>query len=360
MDGERFMVRIQQKKRGKYGIRALLGSMMLMMLMSGCGDGRENILQGMLHIKELDYQAALVSFDTAEQLNENPKLNARGRGIAYMGLTRYEEAESFFLEALGYSNGLPEDVDYDINLYLAAVYDKMGRYTEAEEIYDAILALHPGDEDVLFLRGGIRLKLNDYANAKKDMDRVVELDGQNFERVIQIYEAMEAAGHKDAGQSYLTDALQTYETKMSHFDKGRMYYYMGEYQKAYLALEEAKSKGGAAAYQYLGMAYEATGDFNYASSVYNSYLAKTPDAGLYNQLGLCEMKKGDYEKALAAFQAGLQTGDNTMKQSLLFNEIVAYEYMSNFEQAAALMGNYLKIYPDDETAAREYQFLSGR
>lgn len=354
------MTKKRARKRKSHSRFLWVLGMMFTILLSGCGDGKENVSLGMQHIKELDYQAALACFDTAQELNENEKLTARGRGIAYMGLTRYEEAEEYFLEALSYSNGLIEDVDYDINLYLAAVYDKMGRYEEAEEIYDAILALHPADEDVLFLRGSIRLKLDKYTEAKDDMDRVVELDGQNFERIIQIYEAMNEAGYKDAGQSYLTDALQTYESKMSHFDKGRMYYYMGEYQKAYLALEEAKSKGDAVAYQYLGMAYEATGDYNYASSVYSSYLAKTPNAQLYNQLGLCEMKKGDYEKALAAFQAGLQVEDSDMKQSLLFNEIVAYEYLSDFEQAAALMESYLKIYPDDAAAVREYEFLAGR
>lgn len=277
-----------------------------------------------------------------------------------MGLTQYDEAEKYFLEALGYSKGLIEDVDYDINLYLAAVYTKKGSYAEAEEVYDSILALRPEDEDVLFLRGNIRLKLNKYTEAKMDMDRVVEMDGKNFERVIQIYEVMDEAGHKDAGQSYLTDALQNYESAMSQFDKGRMYYYMGEYQKAYLALEEAKNKGGARAYQYLGMAYEATGDYNYASSVYHTYLAKTPDARLYNQLGLCEMKKGDYEKALSAFQSGLETKDNAMRQSLFFNEIVAYEHLGEFAQAYALMENYLTIYPDDGAAAREYEFLATR
>ncbi len=338
----------------------LLGCAALGVLLAGCGS-RENVTQAMTKISELKYQEALELFDTAEAEGENEKLIARGRGITYMGMTRYEEAEECFLEALDCSNGILEDMDYDINLYLAAVYTKQENHEKAEEIYDAILALKPKEDDVKFLRGIARLKLNKYEEAKEDMDQVIAKAPQNYERVLEIYEAMAAAGHKDAGQGYLTDALQKYEEQMSDFTKGRMYFYMGEYQKAYVALDAAKKNGGVDAYLYLGMAYEATGDYNYASSVYNSYLAKEgDDARIYNQLGLCEMKKGEYANALEAFQSGLKIEENTMTQSLLFNEIAAYEYLGDFEQAKVLINKYLTMYPDDEKAIREAGFLSTR
>lgn len=348
-------------QKGRKIRNVIIGALFAGALLAGCGKDTSNIAEGMQYVKELDYQSALESFAKAQEAGEDAKLLARGEGIAYMGLTEYEEAEKSFLEALSYSNGLIEDMDYDINLYLAAVYTKTGQYASAEEIYNAILALKPEDAQVLFLRGGVRLGQGNYTQAKEDMDKVVALDSKNFERIIQIYETMEAGGYKDAGQGYLTDALQTYEEQMSYFDKGRMYYYMGEYQKAYLALEEAKGEGGVEAYLYLGKAYEATGDFNYASSVYNSYLTKVgDDARVYNQLGLCEAKKGEYAKALEVFQAGLQTQNSAMKQVLQFNEIVAYEYLGEFEKASALMKVYLTAYPDDVQATREYDFLSTR
>ncbi|MBR4083009.1 MAG: tetratricopeptide repeat protein [Lachnospiraceae bacterium] len=346
------------KKRER--ILTFIGCGVVMFLMAGCGS-KENITQAMSKIGELNYQEAVDLLAAAEEAGENEKLIARGRGIAYMGMAQYDEAEKYFLVALDCSNGIPEDMDYDINLYLAAVYTKQEKYAKAEEVYNSILALKPKDDDVKFLRGIARLKLDKYAEGKEDMDQVVTHDPKNFERVLQIYEAMEAAGHKDAGQGYLTEALQNYEDQMSNFIKGRMYFYMGDYQKAYVALEEAKKDGGVEAYLYLGMAYEFTGDYNYASSVYNSYLAKEgDDARIYNQLGLCEMKKGEYVNALAAFQAGLQVEENTMKQSLLFNEIAAYEYLGDFAQAKVLMNKYLSMYPDDVAAQREARFLATR
>ena len=78
------------------------------------------------------------------------------------------------------------------------------------------------------------------------------------------------------------------------------------------------------------------------------------------QLGLCELARGDYHAALAAFQSGMQIEGNDVMQSLLFNEAVAYEYLHDYRQASVLMESYLKTYPDDQVARREYEFLSTR
>ena len=69
---------------------------------------------------------------------------------------------------------------------------------------------------------------------------------------------------------------------------------------------------------------------------------------------------GEYELALMAFQSAMNIEGNDMMQTLKFNEIVAYEYMKDYKTAAALMSDYLKSYPDDAVAQREYQFLKTR
>lgn len=344
----------------KKGI-ATAGCLVVMALLTGCGSQNEKVSEGMKLIGELDYQGALAQFEEAEKLSENARLIARGRGIAYMGITDYEQAVSCFRESLLGSNGLIEPIDFDINFYLAAAYTKNGQYQEAKEVYDAILALRPEEEDAYYLRGSVLLSLGDYENAKLDFDKALSMDARNYDRLIDIYQALENLGYKEVGQGYLQTALDAGESQMKAYDKGRIYYYLGEYQKAYIALEEARNDGNAESSLYLGMAYEATGDYNYASSVYSSYLAKdSGNAVLYNQLGLCEMKKGDYQKALEAFQAGKQIEGNGIMQSLLFNEIAAYEYLGEYKKAAVLLDSYLKSYPDDEKAKREQQFLATR
>lgn len=333
----------------------------IMITLSACGASNDNITAGMSAIKSLDYQSALESFETAKKSGENERLIYRGMGIAYMGMTDYTQASVCFEEALRLSKGLVEAMDYDLNYYLASAYTKEDRLSEAEATYDAILTMKPEEADAYFLRGNVRLGLGKTEEAKADFDKVAAMEPENYDRLIQIFEVLNYYGQAEEGKKYLQDALGQENSKMTAYDKGRMYYYLKEYQQAYVALEEARDGGSADAYLYLGRAYEATGDYNYASSVYNSYLAKdTSNAEIYNQLGLCEIAKGDYEKALSAFQAGMNAANNNIQQTLAYNEIVAYEYLGDFRKANVLMETYLQNYPDDTKAQREHDFLSTR
>ena len=333
---------------------------LMISMLTGCGNNTTKITEGMQLIETLDYQGALTAFEEAEAEQEDDRLIARGRGIASMGLTDYEQAVEYFTQALTLSSGWVQNVDYDMNYYLAAAYTKNGQPSEAKKVYDAILGLKAEEKDAYFLRGSVELELGDYDSAKADFDQVISMDPKNYDRLIEIYEVLADHGYREVGQEYLQNVLDTAK-QLDAYDSGRIYYYLGDYQKAYLALEEAKDKGGADSYLYLGRAYEATGDYNYASSVYNNYLSKQgPNAEIYNQLGLCEMAKKEYQKALDAFQAGKQIEGNSLMQTLAFNEIVAYEYLEEYQKASVLLNAYLQNYPDDQTAIREQQFLSTR
>ncbi len=337
---------------------AVLG---LSVLLAGCGGAEQKTADATEMLQQLDYRGALEVLEEAEKAGENERLINRSRGIAYMGLTDYEQAVTAFETALGLSDGRVEDVDFDLNYYLAAAHVKLGEYAEAEEIYDAILALRPQEEDAIFLRGNVRMSLGSFEAAKEDFDRVISMNPKNYDRLIEIYEVLDFYGYREVGREYLQTALASESSRMDNYVIGRIYFYLGEYQKAYLALEDAKEKGGAESYLYLGRAYEATGDYNYAANVYNSYLGRdTTNAEIYNQLGICEMARGEYRKALEAFQAGMKLGDGALMQSLSFNEAVAYEYLGEYEQAYALLTKYLENYPDDEQAQRERDFLSTR
>ncbi len=350
---------MRMRKKKKWMV--LAGGLLAVGMLAGCKTSGEKINNATQLLEQLNYEAALAEFDVAEEAGENGRLIARGRGIAYMGLTDYDKAIASFEAALSASDGFVQDVDFDVNYYLAAAYYKSGQSSEAEKAYDAILALRADEEDAYFLRGNVRLDRGNYEGAKADFDKVVSMDADNYDRLIEIYQALEYYGYKELGQEYLNNAMQAAGEKMDSYDSGRMYYYLGDYQKACVALEKARSKGDAESFLYLGKSYEATGDYNYAASVYNSWIAKdTSSAAIYNQLGLCEMQMGSYKRALDAFQAGMKIEGNTLMQTLAFNEIVAYEYLGEYQQASVLLDGYLKTYPDDEAAKREKQFLSTR
>lgn len=349
--------------RGEFLNRYICSAMAFVMagMLVGCGEVEEKTANAALLIQSMDYQGALEELAAAEEAGEEQRRIDRSRGIAYMGLTDYGNAVEAFLSCLAGSNGFIQDIDFDANYYLAAAYTKNGQFQEAEHTYDAILALRPGEADAYFLRGNVRMSLDNYAGAKEDFDRVISMEPRNYDRLIKIYEVLAHFGYREAGQEYLRTALTSGDKQMDNYVIGRIYFYLEEYQKACMALEEAREKGGAESYLYLGRSYEATGDYNYAASVYNSYLGKYDgNAEMYNQLGLCEMARGEYQRALEAFQSGMRLENSGMQQSLAFNEIVAYEYLGQFEQAYVLISNYLNNYPDDGQARREYEFLSTR
>ena len=336
-------------------------ALMMTVFASGCGSKTEKIKEAMDLIESMDYQGALDTFEEAAEQNEDARLIARGMGIAYLGQAKFDEAIECFLKALAGSNGLLQDVDYDLNYYLASAYEGAGRYQEAKEVYNSILALKPQEKEAYYLRGGVELQLDQFNEAKEDFDKTVAMDPKNYDRLFTIYEKFSRFGYKAAGQEYLQTALDNGAKTLSSFDKGRIYYFMENYQQAYVELEDAKSDDKAESSLYLGKAYEATGDYNYACNVYRSYLDKHGDsAEMYNQLGICEMKRGNYEMALAAFRSGLDLEDKEMQQVLSYNEIVAYEFLGNFQKAAERMKTYVKLYPTDEDALREEIFLSTR
>lgn len=335
----------------------------IMLLCVGCGaqEKTDNVSAGMEAVRNLEYETALGYFQTALGEEEDERQICRGMGLAYMGLSRYEEAISFFERALLLSDGTVRDIDFDINYYLATAYFRNGQAEDAVRAYDAILALRPKEKDAYYLRGCVKLYSGDFEGAKQDFDNTMSGDAKNYDRLIQIYEVLVDNGYKEAGKEYLLQVISDNEKSISDYDLGRIYYYLEDYENAKDCLLRVKITDNYEVSLYLGRTYEALGDYNYASSIYGDYtLNDQSKAEIYNQLGLCRMQMGEYELALMAFQSGMAIEGNEMMQTLKFNEIVAYEYMGDYTTAAVLMSDYLKTYPDDTAAQRENQFLKTR
>ncbi|MBR1522874.1 MAG: tetratricopeptide repeat protein [Lachnospiraceae bacterium] len=341
------------------GIGALL-LFFFFSFLTGCGAGTEHVEEADSLIENGSYQEALESLDVAEQSGENMILIHRSRGIADMGLSDYGTAVDEFTAALSENDGYVKDIDVDISYYLAIAQYRTGDIRGANDTYSAILALYPKESDAYFLRGRTYLALQDIDNAKSDFDKAVKLSPDDPDLYVQIYEALSDAGLSDDGQKYLKSAMEL-NTKLSAFQQGRLYYCMGDYERAKENLENAVKNGDSQATLYLGRTYEALGDTNYAASLYKSYLDGDPgNAQVMNQLGLCLIDLGDYSGALDAFNKGIDIGDPAMDQSLRFNQIVACENMGDFDRAKTMIQDYLAIYPDDEEAIRENEFLATR
>ena len=112
---------------------------------------------------------------------------------------------------------------------------------------------------------------------------------------------------------------------------------------------------------YLGRVYLAMGDNEKARETYDQCLKEEDlTAEAYNGLAYCAASEEDYETALSYIQEGLDQADQEEQQALLFNQIVVYEKMTDYDSAREKVSEYLELYPADENAIRENYFLETR
>lgn len=330
-------------------------------VLTGCGSGSENLKTAYEALGNLDYSTAMTALASAEEAGEDAREIARARGIVCIGQADYATAAKYLQQSLNSGTGYPDEMDVDTNYYLAAAFNNMGEYAAAEERYNAIIA-YCDDTESYLLRAAVRLKQSNFEAAVSDFNVVISRKPDDYDTLIGIYEMLTAIGYRDAGLEYIKNALAGDTGKMSDSEKGRMYFYMGDYTQAAACLESARnSDGSVTSSLFLGRTYEAMGEYNYAANVYESYIGtKGANAELYDQLGLCRLRLGEYEAALQSFKAGIEADDGTFAKSLEYNQAVAYEYVADFEKAYELLKAYAVRYPDDSDAAREIQFLETR
>jgi len=333
-----------------------------MFSMGGCASkGEKTSYQlGIDCLKAQNYSEALNYFTTAEN-EADARLSFRGQGMANLGLGKYDEAIVCFENALHESNGLVKSIDYDINFYMATAQYKKGDYQAAKTTYTSIITMDPKNEDAFYLRGKVALDMNDLQGATSDYDSAIALTPQNADLYVNIYNDLSGHGYANEAKSYINLALKNI-AKPSEYQLGIFNYYLGDFTQARNYFEQAKeTKNCAEGIIYLGKTYDALGDSGYAQSLYEVYITgDTESSEVYNEVGKLKFKQHDYEGALSSFEAGLKATDISFKQNLLYNRIVTYEYLENFNTAKSLMEEYLSLYPDDAAALRENIFLSTR
>ena len=330
----------------------------------GCGQKKTTYLEkGLNAVMEQDYRKAQEDFSQALVAGEDEEQVYRAMGLAYMGQKDYARALGSFTRALGEAGIRPTELEYDINYYMAICYYKLGEYDAAISCYDAIIGLMPKETRAYFLRGNMKLCLEDVDGAVADFDKAVEINKKDYGLYIDIYDHMVQHGYEQRAQQYMDVVMSVDSKEITDYDKGRISYYQGQYVQACNYLERARqdNKAGAELICLLGECYKRQGQYDYAAVVYSGYADEHQDAEICNQLGLCYVEQGDYEQALLAFQKGKEIRENnTCMQTLKKNEIACYEYMHDYRTAADLLKEYMDTYGSDEVLQKEYAFLTTR
>lgn len=128
------------------------------------------------------------------------------------------------------------------------------------------------------------------------------------------------------------------------------------------AVEEKEN--AAEAYRGQGLAYWELKKYDKAKEAMTKALENGAEetAVLYQIMGDCDMQSEDYESALSNYWKGMSCDNVTEDQiqEMSYNEIVAYEYLSDWSTAKIKMSAYIEKYPDDKKAVKEAEFLETR
>ena len=211
----------------------------------------------------------------------------------------YEIAKDWFEKILEHDFLFMEALYADIRYYLADCYVNLAEYDKALLQYDLI-----------FLHGA-----------------------KNIEKTMQLRE--------------ITYALWNFENE--------------KYVSALPVLEQAYQNGYEELILYVGSCYGQMGDIQTMQNYYSKFLEKNPmNSFIYAQYASIALNDGRYEEALDYIEAGKKDSNEEELKELLFNEVVYYERIKDYNTAYEKIAEFISKYPDDEQGKYEYDFLYTR
>ena len=208
-------------------------------LLTGCNVGdTKNYKQAAQDLEQGNYEAALEEYETAISEGVKPAQSYRGAGVAKLKLGNYEEAITYFNDALK-CDKVGKALKKDILSYRAVAYLKVKDYEAALEDCQTLAENYKMDADLYFLTGETALAMDSYEEASANFEQAYGEDA-TYDRAIQIYGAYLNRDMEADGTRYLEAALSgTAKNAEDHCDRGRVYYYMDDYENAESELKQA-------------------------------------------------------------------------------------------------------------------------
>lgn len=331
-------------------------------LLTGCGsEQKKTYEQARTDLEQGNYDYALNEYQSCISSGYKLAESYRGSGIVKLRTGDYQGAIDDLTSALN-DEKLGKSDRKDILEYRAAAELKAELYDQAMADCQTLAEDYSMDGNVYYLTGCVALSMDSYDEAASNFSEAYGEDA-TYEMALQIYEAYLEHDMEADGTRYLDAALKT-EPKSGddYCERGKVYYYMEDYDNAIKELTEAVNKNSSEAMLLLGQVYMAQGDNSNARTFYQQYIdadGEDPAKG-YNGLVLCDIAEGSYDSALQNISQGLGDASSDEMKDLLFNEIVVYEKQMDFATALSKAQAYVDMFKDDQAAAKELTFLQSR
>ena len=247
-----------------------------------------------------------------------------------------EKAIEYALESKKYV--YDEEGRIETDFFLAWLYDRYGKYTEAEEILRNQLAENKEDEWTLSELAYCLSAQGKYEEALEyffTLEKLNKADAWTYRQIGICYKNLDK--REDALKYYLKAVELDEEDMYSLSEIAWLYDYFGKYEEALKYLERLEELGQddswtnveyGACLAGLEKYEEAIEKFNYALSLKDE---EKDLAFIYGQLGWCYHQLENYEKALEYQLKAKEEGRNDSWTNL---EIaICYENLDNYEKA---------------------------
>lgn len=338
---------MRNKAIKKLMVSALV-SAVLLTACSGDKEAKENYKKGLDCVQDRQYEEAVKYLSAAvaaedgksELLEKEQILNKKAfyaLGVSYIRQYDYEKAEEYLKKALDIE--YLKDWDVEIMSYR---FDALTALDQFEEAYETILLLR-------------------------------EDKPKDYDLIMKEFFILQALQKEEEADTLLNEALDIQgKGTQNNYNRAKIYYYLGNAQKAEEGMVNALKKDNIEAKFYMGRICEDAEKYEEAISWYEEFKeakskeTQSKEVGmgigdlLYLRLGTCYQKLLKYEEAMNTYTEGISLSNGTFLQELKASEIVLLEKELLFDEAYDKCKQYVKEYKEDETMAREYDFLKTR
>ncbi len=298
-------------------------------------------------------------------VRENNKKAYRGIALSHYAEGTYDQAKAYLELAL--KNKELKSLNRDLNAYLAECEMYLGNYEESLAVWDELISGLGGNKksysSYYLGRAKLHAVLGNTDKAREDYGKCVSLDSKCYAAYIGLYLMQTDEGNEAEAADTIAAAIEAYGDKeQDTMEYYTILYYNKDADAARVGFQTLYDVGQKEASYYLGRIAEDILDYESAASYYELYQTECPDrlsADYYNQYAGCLVELERYDEALEMITKGKQMAAGYVGRRILFNEVIIYEKLGNYETAEELAKSYLEKYKDEDMM-NEYEYIKTR
>ena len=368
----------------------LLGLLVCLGILTGCQEALKSYNTGLTAFEEERYKDAVSAFKLAISQGQKGGAVHADLALAYLRAEDTENAEKSLNDALAlspedpdvlkkagiyyqYSGDLKTALSYfqqsvttDIHAmsrrdletcaYAAGIEKEFDNLEEAIRIYNILIESGYYSKEHEIMVGECYLEMHQIDAATQYFDMLTLHKEATAYDYLRVYKDLYEAGAYSKAERFFESGVKTTEQEGSPVTKAEYYAIAGKYEIANTFFKTETSVSGLLA---KARTLQEFGEYEEAEEIFTEILSRDlGSAEVYNQYMMLKMRRKQYTEAAQLLTQIKAYKDDAVLKKALWNEVVMYEMIEDFETAYDKLVAYMKSYQTNEQIKREYRFLS--